>query len=68
VVVSPGVLIPAIAGALSLSLLPVAAVARSERSLEASWGVLYAIFSLLTLQWIYPVAAFTVRSNRWLTR
>jgi hyaluronan synthase len=68
VVVSPGVLIPAIAGALSLSLLPVAAVARSERSLEACWGVLYAIFSLLTLQWIYPVAAFTVRSNRWLTR
>lgn len=68
VLVAPGVLIPAVAGALSLSLLPVAAVARAEHSLEASWGVLYALFSLLTLQWIYPVAALTVRSNRWLTR
>ncbi len=68
VLVSPGVLVPAVAAALSLSLLPVAAVAWSERTLEASWGVLYAVFSLLTLQWIYPVAALTVRSNRWLTR
>ena len=41
---------------------------RFERSSEALYGVLYAYFSLLALQWIQPWATLTVRSNRWLTR
>jgi hyaluronan synthase len=41
---------------------------RSEKSTETVYGVLYAWFTLLTLQWIYPWAALTVRRNRWMTR
>lgn len=68
VAMEPLVLLPALAAAVTASLLPVAVVARSERSLEGAWAVAYAVFSLLTLQWVYPLAALTVRSNRWLTR
>jgi len=41
---------------------------RSERSLDSVYTMLYSVFSLLTLQWIYPVAAVTIRQSRWLTR
>ena len=41
---------------------------RSERSLDAAYAVLYGVFSLLTLQWIYPWAVVTVRHTKWLTR
>ncbi len=41
---------------------------RSERSYDAAYTGLYAVFSLLTLWWLYPVALLTVRQSRWLTR
>ncbi|HOU53482.1 MAG TPA: glycosyltransferase [Myxococcota bacterium] len=64
----PAVLVPAVLSAMVASLLPALVSFRSERGLEGAWAVLYGVFSLLTLQWIYPAAAVTVRSNRWLTR
>jgi hyaluronan synthase len=41
---------------------------RSEKSTESIYGVIYGWFALLTLQWIYPVAAATVSQNNWMTR
>jgi hyaluronan synthase len=41
---------------------------RSERGTESVYGILYAWMTLLTMHWIYPWAALTVRRNQWLTR
>jgi len=41
---------------------------RVERSFRFLYGVLYAVFSLLLLQWILPWALLTVRDDRWGTR
>jgi hyaluronan synthase len=41
---------------------------RSERSREAWLGVAYAIFAMLALPWIQPLATLTVRHSGWLTR
>lgn len=41
---------------------------RVERSFRFLYGVLYAVFSLLLLQWILPWALVTVRDERWGTR
>ncbi len=41
---------------------------RFERSFRWMYGVLYAIFSVLMLQWILPWALVTVRDERWGTR
>jgi hyaluronan synthase len=41
---------------------------RTERSLRFLWGVAYAFFSLVALQWILPWALITVRDERWGTR
>ena len=41
---------------------------RSEWSYDAAYTGLYAVFSLLALWWLYPVALVTVRQSRWLTR
>lgn len=41
---------------------------RFERSFRWLYGVLYAIFSVLMLQWILPWALVTVRDERWGTR
>jgi len=41
---------------------------RVERSFRFLYGVLYAVFSLLLLQWILPWALLTVRDERWGTR
>jgi len=64
----PEVLLPAVVSAMMTSLLPALVTWRSERGVQGAWAILYGVFSLLTLQWIYPAAAVTVRSNRWLTR
>jgi hyaluronan synthase len=40
----------------------------SERSTDVFYGVLYAYFSAFALFWIFPYAAFTVRSRSWMTR
>jgi hyaluronan synthase len=64
----PGLLVRSIAAALAYSILHVAVYLRSERSLDAAYAVLYGVFSLLTLQWIYPWAVVTVRHTKWLTR
>lgn len=41
---------------------------RIERSFRWLYGVLYAAFSLVLLQWILPWALVTVRDERWGTR
>ncbi len=41
---------------------------RIERSLRFVYGVLYAVFSVLALQWTLPWALLTVRDERWGTR
>ncbi|MGH7437031.1 MAG: glycosyltransferase family 2 protein [Polyangiaceae bacterium] len=41
---------------------------RIERSARFVYGVLYAVFSLLCLQWTLPWALLTVRDERWGTR
>jgi hyaluronan synthase len=64
----PGFLLRSLAFATAVSLIYVLYFLRSERSSECLFGVLYAWFSILALQWIYPWAAMTVGSNRWLTR
>ena len=64
----PSLLARSVGFALAMSIVHAAIYLRSERSLDASYTVLYSVFSLLTLQWIYPVALITVRHSRWLTR
>lgn len=41
---------------------------RSERSTDFLYGVGYALFAFLCLQWVYPYSLVTVRNGRWLTR
>lgn len=41
---------------------------RVERSFRFLYGALYAIFSVLLLQWVLPWALLTVRDERWGTR
>ena len=41
---------------------------RFERSFRWVYGVLYAAFSVVMLQWILPWALVTVRDERWGTR
>lgn len=41
---------------------------RFERSFRWLYGVAYAVFSVLALQWILPWALVTVRDERWGTR
>ena len=41
---------------------------RVERSFRFLYGALYAVFSVLLLQWILPWALLTVRDERWGTR
>jgi hyaluronan synthase len=41
---------------------------RVERSFRFLYGVLYAVYSFLLLQWILPWALITVRDERWGTR
>jgi hyaluronan synthase len=41
---------------------------RFERSFRWLYGVAYAVFSVLALQWILPWALITVRDERWGTR
>ncbi len=41
---------------------------RLERSLHCVYGLVYGFYSALTLFWIMPYAALTVRARGWLTR
>ena len=41
---------------------------RFDRSFRWLYGVMYAAFSLVMLQWILPWALITVRDERWGTR
>jgi hyaluronan synthase len=41
---------------------------RIERSFRFAYGVMYAAFSVLLLQWVLPWALITVREERWGTR
>ncbi|MBL6975559.1 MAG: glycosyltransferase [Deltaproteobacteria bacterium] len=68
VAMHPGLVLRSLAVAVLFSLVHGAVYLRSERSLDAVYVVLYSVFSLLTLQWIYPAAAVTIRQSRWLTR
>ena len=68
IAVNPLVLLKSIAVAMLFSLFPALVFLKTERSLDAIYAILYGVFSLLTLQWIYPLAAVTVRQSKWLTR
>lgn len=41
---------------------------RSERTADFFYGVGYALFALVGLQWVFPYSLLTVRDGRWLTR
>lgn len=64
----PPVLLRMLTGMGLISLVNMLYYLRSERSFDFVYGVLYAYFSVFTLFWIFPYAAFTVRARGWLTR
>jgi hyaluronan synthase len=68
IVMHPTLLLRSIAFALMFALVHMIFFLRSERSFDAIYTLAYAVFALLTLQWIYPAALITVRQSRWLTR
>ena len=41
---------------------------RSERSTDFLYGIGYAFFAFLCLQWVIPYSLVTVRNGRWMTR
>lgn len=41
---------------------------RSERTSDFFYGVGYALFAFVGLQWVFPYSLLTVRDGRWLTR
>lgn len=64
----PAILLRSAAAAMAFGVFPMLVFLRRERSWDAVYAMLYAVFALLTLQWVYPWAAVTVRQSRWLTR
>lgn len=64
----PAMLLRSAAAAMAFGVFPMLVFLRRERSWDAVYAILYAVFSLLTLQWVYPWAVVTVRQSRWLTR
>jgi len=51
-----------------VSVLGLLVYVRHRRSSDLLYGVMYSYFSALTLFWIFPYAALTVRSRSWMTR
>jgi hyaluronan synthase len=41
---------------------------RSDRLADFFYGVAYALFAFVGLQWVFPYSLLTVRDGRWLTR
>jgi hyaluronan synthase len=41
---------------------------RSHRAADFFYGVGYALFAFVGLQWVFPYSLLTVRDGRWLTR
>lgn len=41
---------------------------RSERTSDFFYGIAYALFAFVGLQWVFPYSLLTVRDGRWLTR
>ncbi len=41
---------------------------RSERASDFFYGVGYALFAFIGLQWVFPYSLLTVRDGRWMTR
>lgn len=64
----PSLILRSLGVALAVSLLHMFVYLRSEKSLDAAYAMLYAVFAFFTLQWIYPWSAITVRRSKWLTR
>jgi hyaluronan synthase len=71
----PGVLLhqPLVAAAglcagLGMSMVASLYYVRIERSFRFMWGVVYAGYSFLLLQWVLPYALITIRDERWGTR
>ncbi len=64
----PDLLLRSVSMALCVALVHMAIFLKSERTFDAVYTLAYAVFALLTLQWIYPLALVTVRQSRWLTR
>ncbi len=64
----PDLLLRSVSMALCVALVHMAIFLKSERTFDAVYTLAYAVFALLTLQWIYPLALLTIRQSRWLTR
>ncbi len=41
---------------------------RSRNGADFGYGVLYALFAFVGLQWVFPYSLLTVRDGRWMTR
>jgi len=65
---SPIGLAQAVAATTLVALVYCAVFLRSEPTIEALFGLLYAWFALIALPWIQPFATLTVRRNGWMTR
>ena len=64
----PHALVGVLAALGVISVLGILVYVRSSRSSDVLYGLLYSYFSALTLFWIFPYAALTVRSRSWMTR
>lgn len=64
----PELLLEMFAGIGAFSALYTLYYLRSERSWNLVYGIVYGYYSSLTLFWIFPFAAVTLRSRAWLTR
>ncbi len=64
----PAVFLEMLAGIGAISTLYTLYYLRSERSWNLVYGIVYGYYSALTLFWIFPFAALTLRSRAWLTR
>lgn len=43
-------------------------ILRSRDASDFAYGVMYALFAFVGLQWVFPYSLFTVRDGRWMTR
>ncbi len=68
IVQNPVVALRVAGGILVAALFTAVYYLRSDRSYRFLWGVAYAFYSALLLQWILPWAIITVRDDRWGTR
>ncbi len=64
----PDLVISGLLAGIGMSAIASAYYLRIERNARFLWGVVYALFSFVSLQWILPYALITIRDERWGTR